>query len=111
GAGGNGCVLHYRANNAAMADGQLLLCDAGAEYRNYASDITRTWPVNGEYSKEQRALYQIVLDAQSAALQQARPGRPWIAGHDAAVEVLTEGLLSLGLLKGTARRNIAEGHY
>ena len=111
GAGANGCVLHYRANNAAMADGDLLLVDAGAEYANYASDITRTWPVNGVYSKEQRALYQLVLDAQAAALEQARPGRTWIAGHDAAVSVLAEGLLSLGLLKGKLKDVIANGDY
>ena len=111
GAGANGCVLHYRANNAAMADGDLLLVDAGAEYANYASDITRTWPVNGVYSKEQRALYQLVLDAQAAALEQARPGRTWIAGHDAAVSVLAEGLLSLGLLKGKLKDVIASGDY
>lgn len=111
GGGANGCVLHYRANNAPLRDGDLLLVDAGAEYGNYASDITRTWPVNGHYSKEQRALYQIVLDAQAAALAQARPGRPWIAGHEAAVEVLTEGLLSVGLLKGTRKKAIASGDY
>jgi Xaa-Pro aminopeptidase len=111
GAGANACVLHYRANAAPMRDGELLLVDAGAEYGLYASDITRTWPVNGRYSKEQRALYQVVLDAQAAALAQARPGRPWIAGHDAAVAVLTEGLLSLGLLKGTLKQNLASGAY
>lgn len=111
GAGGNGCVLHYRANNARLTDGDLLLCDAGAEYRNYASDITRTWPVNGRYSKEQRALYQIVLDAQAAALAEARPGQPWIAGHDAAVRTLTEGLLSLSLLKGSLKQNLQSGNY
>ena len=111
GAGANGCVLHYRANNAPMADGDLLLVDAGAEYANYASDITRTWPVNGVYSKEQRALYQLVLDAQAAALAQARPGRPWIAGHEAAVSVLSEGLLSLGLLKGKLKDVVANGDY
>jgi Xaa-Pro aminopeptidase len=111
GAGANGCVLHYRANAAPMRDGDLLLVDAGAEYALYASDITRTWPVSGTYSKEQRALYQVVLDAQAAAMQQARPGRPWIAGHEAAVEVLTEGLLSLGLIKGTLRQALAGGLY
>ena len=111
GAGSNGCVLHYRANNATMRDGDLLLVDAGAEYGNYASDITRTWPVNGVYSKEQRALYEIVLAAQDAALAQAVPGKPWIAGHDAAVATLTEGLLSLGLLKGTLKQNLAAGEY
>jgi len=111
GGGANGCVLHYRANDALLRDGDLLLVDAGAEYANYASDITRTWPVNGRWSKEQRALYEIVLDAQRAALAQARPGRTWIAGHEAAVEVLTEGLLSLGLLKGTLKQNLASGDY
>jgi Xaa-Pro aminopeptidase len=111
GAGANGCVLHYRANNARMNEGELLLVDAGAEYALYASDVTRTWPVNGRYSKEQRALYQLVLDAQAAALAQARPGKPWIAGHEAAVEVLTDGLLSLGLLKGTLKQNLASGEY
>lgn len=111
GAGANACVLHYRANNAAMKDGDLLLVDAGAEFANYASDITRTWPVNGVYSREQRALYEIVLSAQDAALAQARPGQPWIAGHEAAVMVLTEGLLSLGLLKGSLKKNVADAHY
>jgi Xaa-Pro aminopeptidase len=111
GAGANGCVLHYRDNNAPLADGQLLLCDAGAEYANYASDITRTWPVNGRYSAEQRALYDVVLAAQKAAMAQARPGRPWIAGHEAAVETLTDGLLSLGLLKGTLKKALASESY
>lgn len=111
GAAANGCVLHYRANNAPMKNGDLLLVDAGAEYDCYASDITRTWPVNGVYSKEQRALYELVLKAQQAALDKARPGKHWIAGHEAAVEVLTEGLLSLGLLKGTLKQNLASGEY
>ena len=111
GGGANGCVLHYRANNARLNDGDLLLVDAGAEYDLYASDITRTWPINGRYSKEQRALYELVLDAQRAALAEARPGRPWIAGHEAAVRVLTEGMLSLGLLKGTLKQNLASGDY
>ncbi|ODS63150.1 MAG: Xaa-Pro aminopeptidase [Arenimonas sp. SCN 70-307] len=111
GAGANGCVLHYRANNAPLNDGELLLCDAGAEYAGYASDITRTWPVNGRYSKEQRALHEVVLAAQAAAMEQARPGRPWILGHEAAVEVLTEGLLSLGLLKGSLKSALSSGAY
>jgi len=111
GAGGNGCILHYRANDGLLQDGDLLLCDAGAEYGNYASDITRTWPVNGRYSREQRALYELVLAAQAAAMQQARPGKSWIAGHEAAVQVLTEGLLSLGLLKGSLKKALASGAY
>jgi Xaa-Pro aminopeptidase len=111
GAGPNGCVLHYIANNGALRDGDLLLCDAGAEFRGYASDITRTWPVNGRYSKEQRALYDLVLAAQAAAIAQALPGRPYAAVHDAAVEVLTEGLLSLGLLKGTLKKALESEAY
>jgi len=111
GAGANGCVLHYRANNAAAKAGDLVLVDAGAEYRGYASDITRTFPVGGRFSKEQRALHDLVGAAQAAALAQAKPGVPYEAGHNAAVEVLTEGLLHLGLLKGKAGKLIAEGGY
>ncbi len=111
GAAGNACILHYRANNAALPANQLLLCDAGAEYQGYASDITRTWPISGVYSPEQRALYQLVLDAQTAAIEQARPGKHWIDGHEAAVEVLVEGLLRLGLLRGTKKKALADGSY
>ncbi|MBB3277953.1 MULTISPECIES: aminopeptidase P N-terminal domain-containing protein [Pseudoxanthomonas] len=111
GAGANACVLHYRANNGVARDGDLVLIDAGAEFRGYASDITRTFPVNGRFSPAQRALHDLVGQAQQAALAQAQPGVPYEAGHLAAVEVLTEGLLRLGLLKGSLERNIAEGHY
>ena len=111
GAGSNACVLHYRANNALVNDGDLVLVDAGAEYRGYAADITRTFPVNGRFSKEQRALHDLVDAAQQAARRQARPGVPYEAGHNAAVETLTEGLLRLGLLRGKLEKNIADGHY
>lgn len=111
GAGANACVLHYRANNAPIRDGDLVLIDAGAEYRGYAADITRTFPANGRFSAEQRALHDLVGAAQAAALAQARPGLPYEAGHLAAVETLTEGLLRLGLLKGTLERNLADGNY
>jgi len=111
GAGANGCILHYRDNNARSRAGELVLIDAGAEYRGYASDITRTFPVNGRFSPEQRALHDLVGAAQAAALAQARPGNAYEAGHLAAVETLTEGLLRLGLLKGSVEENIAEGHY
>ncbi|MCL6713647.1 aminopeptidase P N-terminal domain-containing protein [Pseudoxanthomonas sp. z9] len=111
GAGANACVLHYRANNGIARDGDLVLIDAGAEFRGYASDITRTFPVNGRFSPAQRALHDLVGQAQQAALAQAQPGLPYEAGHLAAVEMLTEGLLRLGLLKGSLERNIAEGHY
>jgi len=111
GAGSNACVLHYRANSAASSDGDLVLIDAGAEYRGYAADITRTFPVNGRFSAPQRALHDLVGAAQAAALAQARAGVAYEAGHLAAVETLTEGLLQLGLLKGKLEKNLAEGHY
>jgi Xaa-Pro aminopeptidase len=111
GAGANACVLHYRANNAALRDGDLVLIDAGAEYRGYAADITRTFPVDGRFTKEQRALHELVVAAQAAALAQARAGIPYEAGHNAAVETLTDGLLQLGLLKGKLEKNIADAGY
>src|SRR5690606_37398153 len=111
GAVANGCVLHYRANAAPMRDGDLVLIDAGAEYRGYAADITRTFPANGRFTPEQRALHDLVCAAQVAALAQARPGVAYEAGHEAAVETLVEGLLQLGLLKGDARALIADGSY
>lgn len=111
GAGANACVLHYRSNNAQARDGDLVLIDAGAEYRGYAADITRTFPVNGRFSPAQRALHEVVESAQQAALAQARPGVAYEAGHNAAVEALTEGLLRLGLLKGKLAARIADGSY
>ena len=111
GGGANACVLHYRANNAPLRDGDLLLIDAGAEYQCYASDITRTFPVNGRFSPEQRALYDLVLAAQRAAIDQVRPGKPFGAYHDAAVRTLTAGLIKLGLLKGGIEKNIREQTY
>jgi len=111
GGGANGCVLHYRANNALLRDGDLLLIDAGAEFECYASDITRTFPVNGRYSPEQRALYDIVLDAQLAGIDEVRAGRPFDAYHDAAVRVITRGLIKLGLLSGPLDKNLREHAY
>ena len=111
GGGANGCVLHYRANNAPLNDGDLLLIDAGAEYQCYASDITRTFPVNGRWSAAQRALYDVVLAAQLAAIDQVRPGRAFDAYHDAAVRVITRGLVKLGLLGGSVEKNLREHGY
>ena len=111
GGGANACVLHYRANNAVLKDGDLLLIDAGAEYNCYASDVTRTFPVNGRFSVEQRAVYAIVLAAQLAAIAQVRAGRPFSAYHDAAVRTITAGLIKLGLLKGGIEKNIREQTY
>ncbi|MFC4528822.1 aminopeptidase P N-terminal domain-containing protein [Dyella halodurans] len=111
-AGGvNACVMHYTANRASLRDGDLLLVDAGAEVDCYASDISRTFPINGRYSREQRALYEVVLAAQLAAIDEVLPGRPFSAAHEVAVRVIAEGLCALGLLKGDADSAIAEGSY
>ncbi len=100
GGGANGCILHYIENNKLLKDGDLLLIDAGCEYQKYASDITRTFPVNGKFSKEQRALYEVVLEAQKQAMAVIMPGNLWNDPHEASVRVITEGLLELGLLQG-----------
>ena len=109
--GANACVMHYQANRAPLRDGDLLLIDAGAELECYASDISRSFPVSGRYSREQRALYEVVLAAQLAAIDEVRPGRPFNAAHDAAVRMIAEGLCSLGLLAGDADAVIADGSY
>lgn len=96
--GANACVLHYQSNAALIKDGDLILIDAGCEFDSYASDITRTFPANGKFSPAQKSLYELVLAAQQAALEYARPGSRYMAGHDAAVKVLTQGMLDLGLL-------------
>jgi len=111
GGGGNSCILHYTENQDELCDGDVLLIDAGAEYDGYASDITRTFPVNGAFSQEQRAVYDIVLAAQLAAIDQVKPGNHWNDPHDAAIDVLTEGLLHLGILKGRKRTLIKEQAY
>jgi Xaa-Pro aminopeptidase len=100
GGGSNGCILHYVENNAILRDGDLLLIDAGCEYGLYASDITRTFPVNGRFSDAQRALYEVVLEANLAAIARVKPGNHWNEPHEAAVRVVTQGLVRLGLLKG-----------
>ena len=97
-AGANACVLHYSANNAPSRDGDLILIDAGCELDSYASDITRTYPVNGRFSAPQKLLYELVLAAQSAALAAIVPGRPFSDVHDAAVRVLAQGMLDTGLI-------------
>ncbi|MFT3907389.1 MAG: Xaa-Pro aminopeptidase [Steroidobacteraceae bacterium] len=111
GGGANSCVLHYRDNNQRLADGDLLLIDAGCELDFYASDITRTFPVNGRYTPEQRAVYEVVLSAQHAAFAEVKPGNHWNAPHDAAVRAITQGLKDLGLLKGRLPQLIKEGAY
>ncbi len=111
GGGANSCILHYRENDQPLVDGDLLLVDAGCEVGCYASDITRTWPVNGRFSPAQREIYDIVLDAQLAAIAQVYPGNHWNAPHDAAVEVVTRGLVRAGLLKGKVPALIKDGAY
>ena len=110
-AGDNACVLHYRSNGAVLEDGKLVLIDAGCEYEMYASDITRTFPVNGEFSEPQRELYEIVLEANQAATGQATTGNHWNDPHETAVKVVTRGLRSLGLLSGRLPALIKEGAY
>ncbi len=100
GGGENACILHYRENDAPLREGDLLLIDAGCEYQKYASDITRTFPVNGRFTPAQRSVYDIVLEANLAAIAKVRPGNHWNEPHDAAVRVITQGLVRLGLLKG-----------
>lgn len=110
-AGANACILHHAAGNSIMRDGDLVLIDAGCELDGYASDITRTFPANGKFSGPQRALYEIVLAAQEAAIACTTPADHWNAGHDAAVRVLTQGLLDVGLLKGTLEQAIDTSAY
>jgi Xaa-Pro aminopeptidase len=111
GGGANGCILHYTENNAELKPGDLLLIDAGAEIDGYAADVTRTFPVSGRYSGEQRAIYELVLAAQQAAIEQVRPGKHWNDPHENAVRVLTQGLKDLGLLNGAVDGHIENGDY
>ncbi len=111
GGGNNGCVLHYVENDSELGDGDLLLVDAGCEYDYYASDITRTFPVNGRFTEAQRAIYDIVLAAQRAAIDKVRPGNHWNDPHDAAVRTIARGLIRLGLLKGKLARVLDSKSY
>ena len=99
GGGKNACILHYIENNQKLNKGDLLLIDAGAEYQGYASDITRTFPISGKFSDAQKQLYQVVLDAQKAAIKEAKSGNTWNQPHIAALNTITHGLLELGILK------------
>jgi Xaa-Pro aminopeptidase len=109
--GENACVLHYVENESPLRAGDLLLIDAGCEYRGYASDITRTFPVSGRFSGAQKAAYEIVLAAQLAAIDTVRPGASWQAPHEAALQVLTEGLKDLGVLSGETAGLIEQQAY
>lgn len=109
--GANACVLHYVENSALLRDGDMVLIDAGCELEGYASDITRTFPVGGRFTPAQRALYDLVLAAQRAAIDKARPGKHWLEPHEAALRVLTKGLVALGVLKGSVRKLLKDEAY
>lgn len=109
--GANACVLHYTENTRQMQEGDLLLIDAGCAYNYYNSDITRTFPINGKFTPEQKAIYEIVLEAQRQSLAQVQPGTPYKQTHDVAVRVIVEGLMDLGLLQGDIEEIIKEEKY
>jgi Xaa-Pro aminopeptidase len=111
GGGANACVMHYRNNDQPLRDGELLLLDAGCEHDYYASDITRTVPVGGRFTPAQLAVYEVVLEAQLAAIDKVRPGNHWNQPHEAAVRVVTQGLIKLGLLRGSLARLVKEQAY
>ena len=111
GGGDNGCILHYTENNQRLEDGDLVLIDAGAEYQSYAADITRTFPVNGRFTPPQKEIYELVLEAQLAAISKIKPGNHWNDPHNAAVRTLTKGMVELGLLKGKPSQLIKDGKY
>lgn len=111
GAGPNATVLHYINNDGELRDGELLLIDAGAEYRGYASDITRTFPINGRYTKAQREIYDLVLKAQMSCVELVRPGTTHDELKNHSIEILTEGMVQLGLLKGKPEELIKEKKY
>ena len=111
GGGANSCILHYVENNKPLRDGELVLIDAACEYQCYATDVTRTFPVNGHYTAEQRAIYELVLKAQLAAIDKMRAGNHWNRPHEEAIKVLTAGLVKLGLLKGSVSKLIKDETY
>lgn len=111
GSGENACVLHYTENNQPLRRGDLVLIDAGGEYANYAADITRTFPVNGTFTPEQKSIYELVLKAQKAGIAAVKPGVLWNSIQQIMVRILTEGLCELGILKGTLDELIANEAY
>ena len=109
--GANSCILHYIENNRQMRENDLLLIDAGAAYNYYNSDITRTFPISGKFTPEQKIIYELVLRAQLAAIEQVKPGNPYKQIHETAVRVLVEGLIDLGMLKGNIDEIIEKEKY
>jgi Xaa-Pro aminopeptidase len=111
GGGANACILHYVTNEESLKDGDLLLIDAGGELHNYSSDITTTFPVNGKFNPEQKAVYELVLSAQQAAIAMVRPGLRWDEIQQKIVRILTQGMVDLGILTGNVDTLIEEGTY
>lgn len=111
GGGENACILHYVENDQELKDGDLVLIDAACEYQLYASDITRTFPVNGKFSPEQKALYEVILKAQLAAIDAVRVGNSYKEPHNAAVRIMVQGLLDLGIMQGDIEQIIASESY
>jgi Xaa-Pro aminopeptidase len=111
GSGANACVLHYTDNRAVLKEGDLVLIDAGCEYAHYAADVTRTFPVSGTFSAPQQALYEVVLEANRAAIASCRPGQKFTAPHESALRVMVEGLVDLKLMKGDVQELLATEAY
>jgi len=111
GGGNNACILHYVENNSELKDGDVVLVDAGCEYKYYASDVTRTFPVNGSFTEEQKQIYSVVLEAHKQSMDQLKPGNKWNLAHEKSVEVIVEGLIDLGIIKGSKQEAIDTGEY
>ena len=111
GGGNNACILHYAENNSELKDGDVVLVDAGCEYKYYASDVTRTFPVNGSFTEEQKQIYSVVLEAHKQSMDQLQPGNKWNLAHEKSVEVIVEGLIDLGIIKSSKQEAIDTGEY
>ena len=111
GGGNNACILHYVENNSELKDGDVVLVDAGCEYKYYASDVTRTFPVNGSFTEEQKQIYSVVLEAHKQSMDQLKPGNKWNLAHEKSVEVIVEGLIDLGIIKSSKQEAIDTGEY
>ena len=111
GGGKNACVLHYIKNQDLLVDGDLVLVDAGCEYYNYCADITRTFPVNGRFTRPQASIYEVVLEAQAEAIKSIAPGKPYNTANDVTIKTITQGLVDLGILSGDVDDLIGRGSY
>ena len=111
GGGNNSCILHYNENNSKLNDGDVVLVDAGCEYQHYASDVTRTFPVGKKFSEEQKNIYEVVLEAHKQASAEVKPGNPWNKAQEKSIEVITQGLIELGILSGKLEDLIEKEEY